>query len=173
MVKDVFIFCPSCGTKFSKSDFSSKTCESCSLHFYINPSPSTGAILINEKDEIMLVKRRVDPGKGLWDIPGGFVDLNEDLEESLNRELHEELGIRPRKLKYIKSYVETYKYSTRFQQAIGTIFEAKISSSEKLTPADDISGYKFFSKKNIPIENLAFRGLKDFFLEYLKLDNKS
>ncbi len=172
LVKEVFVFCPNCATKFNNSDESSKTCPNCELHFYINPSPTAGAILINEIGEILLVKRRVDPGKGLWDVPGGFVDLNENLEDSLNRELKEELGIDSREFKYLGSKVDIYKYSNRYQQTLGTIFEGKVSSKENLKASDDISGYKFFTKDNFPIDKIAFKSLEEFFRRYLNLDNK-
>lgn len=172
LVKEVFVFCPNCSTKFDKSFENSKTCSNCNLHFYINPSPTTGAVLTNEKGEILLVKRKVDPGKGLWDIPGGFVDLNENLEDSLNRELREELGINSRELKYLGSKVDIYKYSNRYQQTLGTIFEGKLSSDESLNASDDISGYEFFTKDNFPIDKIAFKSLEEFFREYLNLDNK-
>ncbi len=171
LVKQCFVFCPKCGAKFSKEFKSSKKCTNCSLHFYINPSTTTGAILINENDEILLVKRRVDPGKGLWDIPGGFVDLNEELENSLNRELNEELGITKRKLKYLGSKVDIYKYGNRYQQTLGVIFEGKISSGEKLKASDDINGFEFFKKENFPINKIAFKSLEEFFINYLNIDN--
>ncbi len=169
LVQSIFTFCPNCATKFNTTNLSSKTCPHCDLHFYINPSPTTGIVLRNEKGEILLVKRKIDPGKGLWDIPGGFVDLNEDLETSLARELKEELGIDMHNFTYLKSKIDIYQYGNRYQQTIGVIFEGTISSSEKLSASDDISDFKFFTKENFPIDKIAFKSLEEFFREYLNL----
>lgn len=166
-----FKYCPNCGFQFDDYEDHSKICPNCDLHFYINPSPTTGAVLLNEKGEILLVKRRVDPGKGLWDIPGGFVDLNEDLETSLKRELKEELNIKIDDLKYLTSKVDTYKYGNRLQQTLGVIFEGKVLQEDKIIPSDDVDGFDFFTKDNFPIDKISFKSLEDFFREYLKLEN--
>lgn len=44
-------------------------------------------------DEILLVQRGNDPGKGLWSVPGGFVDFDEDPEAAAVRETQEETGL--------------------------------------------------------------------------------
>ena len=56
------------------------------------PSVGVGAIVIHE-GKILLVKRGVDPGKGLWAIPGGTLRLGETLRECAAREILEETGI--------------------------------------------------------------------------------
>jgi ADP-ribose pyrophosphatase YjhB (NUDIX family) len=49
-------------------------CANCSLSYYLNPKPCTAVILVNDKGEYLLVERAVDPVKGYWDLPGGFVE---------------------------------------------------------------------------------------------------
>lgn len=164
-----FTYCPRCKERLGEKENNLVICKNCDLHFYVSPAPTTGAVLINKKGEILLVKRSVNPGKNLWDIPGGFVDLNENLEESLNRELKEELGIEPRELKYLASTVDTYMYRDIFQQTLGTIFEGKINDDEKITPQDDVGSYEFFTKENFPIEKIAFKEVEEFLRKYLNI----
>lgn len=52
-----------------------------------------GAIVIRE-GKILLVKRGVPPGKGLWAIPGGMIELGETIQQAAEREILEETGIR-------------------------------------------------------------------------------
>jgi len=56
------------------------------------PMVGVGA-LIEEGGRILLVRRRFEPGKGLWSIPGGLVELGEPVEEAVKREVREETGI--------------------------------------------------------------------------------
>jgi ADP-ribose pyrophosphatase YjhB (NUDIX family) len=55
--------------------------------------PGTGAIVLNERGEVLLMLRADD---GTWGLPGGFMDLGETVCESLRRELREELGLESR-----------------------------------------------------------------------------
>lgn len=61
------------------------------------PMVGVGAIVFRNK-EVLLVKRNKEPSKGFWSIPGGLVELGEDLREALKREVKEECGleIKPR-----------------------------------------------------------------------------
>lgn len=56
------------------------------------PIPGVGAIVVGSKG-VLLVRRDKDPGKGLWSIPGGGVEIGETQEESIIREVLEETGI--------------------------------------------------------------------------------
>lgn len=50
-------------------------------------------ILVEENSKILMVKRRYEPGKGLWSIPGGLVELGETVRDAAKREVKEETGI--------------------------------------------------------------------------------
>jgi 8-oxo-dGTP diphosphatase len=57
-----------------------------------NPVVGVGAVVMKD-GKILLVKRGVDPNKGLWAIPGGSLKLGETLQEGAEREIMEETGI--------------------------------------------------------------------------------
>jgi len=57
-----------------------------------NPQVAVGAIVIRD-NKILMVKRSLPPGKGLWAIPGGRVELGETLQEAAEREVKEETGV--------------------------------------------------------------------------------
>lgn len=52
-----------------------------------------GSLLINDRHEVLLVKRKKPPEAGTWSLPGGAVEQFETLQDALKRELREELGI--------------------------------------------------------------------------------
>jgi len=53
-----------------------------------------GAVIINDKSEILLLKRLKEPEKGCWTIPGGTVEFGETIEEAIIREIEEEIGVK-------------------------------------------------------------------------------
>lgn len=58
-----------------------------------NPVIGVGSLVI-DNDRVLLVKRSNEPGKGLWSVPGGHLELGEDVMEASVRELEEETGVR-------------------------------------------------------------------------------
>lgn len=57
-----------------------------------SPQIAVGAVVIRD-EKVLLVKRMKPPGKGLWSIPGGRVELGETLKEAAEREVKEEAGV--------------------------------------------------------------------------------
>jgi ADP-ribose pyrophosphatase YjhB (NUDIX family) len=55
--------------------------------------PCVGALVYDAAGHILLVRRREDPGRGLWSVPGGHVEPGESDAEALVREMHEETGL--------------------------------------------------------------------------------
>jgi mutator protein MutT len=57
------------------------------------PIVGVGAVIVDERGHVVLIKRRYDPLAGRWSLPGGAVELGETLEESVTREMLEETGL--------------------------------------------------------------------------------
>lgn len=64
------------------------------------PLLGVGGVVVDEQGRVLVVRRLYDPGKGLWGLPGGLVELGESLAEALQRELREEcqIEIEPREV---------------------------------------------------------------------------
>lgn len=87
-VLDKFQFCPVCGSNhFEINNIKSKKCKDCGFSYYLNPSSATVALILNNKEELLAVRRKKDPAKGALDLPGGFVDMDETGEEGIAREV--------------------------------------------------------------------------------------
>ncbi len=159
-------FCPQCGKPLEKSVVRLITCNHCGFYYYLAPALANGLFLENEKGEVLLVKRRFEPFKNFWDSPGGFIDFDEDIEQSLRQEIREELGVEIKSLKYFGSYPDYYEYKNINYHSLVVVFTGT-SVGNKFKASDDISDFKFFKKTELLAAKLAFTWLKKALQEYL------
>ena len=164
---DAYKFCPKCGGNLNIKKENLLVCSKCSFKLYINPSPCNAVIIENENQEIMLVERKFDPQKGFWDLPGGFINAYETLEESVKREIKEELGVDVQINKIVGVYKDIYVFQDIANPVIGIVVCAKITGGV-IKVSDDISGFKYFSKEEILNQKLAFSSMRQGLLDYLK-----
>ena len=81
-----FKYCPLCGSsRFEIHNVKSRKCQDCGFTYYANPSSATVALIVNDKDELLAVRRKNEPAKGTLDLPGGFVDMEETGEQGMAR----------------------------------------------------------------------------------------
>lgn len=67
-------------------------CEACERVVYLDPKVAACAIPVLD-GRIVLARRDIDPGRGLWTFPGGYADRGETVEEAAAREVREEVGV--------------------------------------------------------------------------------
>lgn len=154
---DQFKFCPNCQQALTR-DANKVVCQQCGFDQYDNPVPTTGMIFYHNND-LLLVERGKEPAKGKWDVPGGFVDLNESAEEAMCREIKEELGVplSPAEIEYLGSFQDVY--AEKGTQCLWSVFASPLDKSVELKPTDDVASVKWFPLENLPTD-LAFNGVK-------------
>jgi ADP-ribose pyrophosphatase YjhB (NUDIX family) len=168
--RKIYKFCPICGKgMIEKPDH--PQCSSCGFVFYINPAPGCGLIIENDDQEILLVKRKHDPKKGSWDLPGGFMMSGEDIYTSSKRELMEELGVDIEVKKVIGFYPDVYVFQNVGYPILTIATVGKIVKGNP-TPADDVSGYAFFQKDKILQQEIGFPSIRKALEDYLVLCKK-
>jgi ADP-ribose pyrophosphatase YjhB (NUDIX family) len=147
-----FQFCPRCGGGLKPRGVSLFVCAVCNYHFYQNSKPTASALIV-EEGKILLGKRGIEPFKGDWNIPGGFLDYGEDPVEAAKREVFEETGLVVEIGELLGIYTDTYG-----SEKIATLNIAyrarKISGEEK--PGDDLMELKWFPLNELP-EKIAFK----------------
>lgn len=164
--KDVYKFCPRCGGKLvAKQDY--LDCSSCGFRFYINPIPCNAVIIENEKNEILLVKRRIEPKAGTWDLPGGFLKPGENYFESARRETKEELHVEIEIKGIVGIYEDTYLFQDILNPTLLTTVAGKIISGN-LRADDDVTDYKYFPKEDVLKQELSFIGVRRSLEDYLR-----
>lgn len=91
----VFNYCPRCGSPVGLQEKEGRirpVCNTCGHIIYVNPAPAV-ALVVLDKGRVLLTLRNVEPKKGWWCLPGGFLEWGEGPEEGGKRELFEETGI--------------------------------------------------------------------------------
>lgn len=86
--------CSYCGARFAEQIKWPRRCWTCHNDSYANPLPVV-AILIPCYDEngVIIQQRNIEPQKGQWALPSGYIDLGESWQEACAREVQEEMGI--------------------------------------------------------------------------------
>lgn len=163
-------FCPKCGSALKHKQGDLSVCSACNHHHYDAPRPTNSAIIVNAQGHILMVKRAIEPQKGLWDLPGGFIESQETAEQSIVRELKEEIGVEipEENVRYFRSYPDTYDYSGMQYQIFGLTFIATVPETTKFAPDDDVSEARFFSPEQVPFDHIAFPSMKRAVEDYIR-----
>ena len=162
-------FCSNCGDKneYGKIDGGIRYyCSNCNSIHYENPKPTSTLICVS-KERLLLVKRAVEPGKGLWGLPGGFIELNETPDQAAIRELKEETNLNG---SIICQLGYTCHFNTMHGDVILMAFLMEINDYSQMRADDDADDVKLFPFKKLP--PLAFNSHEKILQMYFEYINK-
>ena len=171
-VLDKFKFCPVCGSEhFEVNNIKSKKCQDCGFTYYLNPSSATVALIINAKNQLLVVRRKNEPAKGALDLPGGFVDMDETGEEGMAREVKEETGLDAIEVKYLFSLPNLYLYSGFLVHTLDMFYTVRVKDLSHVEAMDDAEEYYWIALNKVVPADFGFdsirRGLTKFLQEKL------
>lgn len=155
--------CPYCGQHLIHRFVDGRQrlfCPLCHRPIYENPIPAACLVVINRRSQLLLVQRSVEPKKGLWCLPGGFIELGEAAEEGALRELAEETGLQGT-IDTILG-VRTTK-STLYHSVLVVCFLVSRFDGQ-LIPGDDAASAQWFGYPQIPA--IAFESHRFFIEQY-------
>lgn len=153
--------CLRCGAgALDSEDGRRHRCATCGFEYFHNLAAAVCAI-IRYHDEIAWIVRGRDPGRGLLDLPGGFVDPGEDLESAVLREVQEEIGVMllppPR---YLFSMPNTYHYREVDYWTLDAMFEFRVTDKPKVAPNDEVLALHWRSLDAVTPAELAFDSVR-------------
>jgi len=141
-------YCPRCSAPLVQAirfDRLRPTCPDCEWIYFSDPKVAAG-VLIERNGKVLLVRRSVDPFKGFWTLPAGFVDAGEDPACAAERECMEETGFEVK----VTGLIDVLAGQEHPRGADIIIFyRAKILSGD-LNPSDDVDQAAFFSRQALP-----------------------
>jgi ADP-ribose pyrophosphatase YjhB (NUDIX family) len=148
-------YCSRCGSELNLTSLPEENrerlaCAACGFIAYVNPRLVVTTIPVTDAGEAILIRRGIEPGRGLWAQPGGFLEVDETVGEAAVRETLEETGllVRPGPLVGLYSRLEAAVVVLAFESRIvgGTIQE---------TPeALEVRGFR---PDAIPWDGIAFK----------------
>jgi len=162
-------FCPVCGGNLNSLTLKEHeperlVCSQCQFVFYQDPKLVACAI-IEMSGKIILLKRSIDPQKGKWVMPGGYVDRGEEVRAAAVRETKEECGLETR----ITKLHGVYSYPQKL--AVIVVYLAEVLGGE-LKAGDEADEARLYRPEEIPWDDLAFKSTSDALRDYCEIRNK-
>jgi 8-oxo-dGTP diphosphatase len=164
MQEPAFRFCPACGgpletRQLKAGDPRRLVCGRCGYIHYFDPKVAVGTVITTTDNKIVLVRRAIEPGYGLWVFPGGYVDRGEEVTVAAIREAREEAGLEVR----LDGLINIYSYPGR--PIVIIVYKASIIAGHLRVDEESLEA-GLFSRAEIPWAQLAFRSTRDALDDY-------
>lgn len=146
-------YCMHCGQRLASAILEGDSkhrlvCLDCGFVHYINPRPVAGIIPVRNDGSLLLVRRAIEPRRGTWVFPGGYMDVGETVEEAAIRETREEANLEVANLRLLGVY-------TRPGPGVVVIVYEGDALGEA-SAGDETSEVAWFTPPHIPWDELAF-----------------
>jgi ADP-ribose pyrophosphatase YjhB (NUDIX family) len=147
-------FCSRCGTALDFGPIAGEererlACPGCGFVSYVNPKLVVTTLPVNERGEVILIRRGIEPGYDRWAQPGGFLEIDETVRDAAIRETLEETGLRIEPGQILGLY-------SRVEAAVVVVaFEARIVGGEPRTTLESLET-RAFAPDEIPWPLIAF-----------------
>ncbi|MBK6658377.1 MAG: NUDIX domain-containing protein [Proteobacteria bacterium] len=151
-----FRHCPACAAPSASTNPREFRCGTCGFRYFHNVASAVAALLVHD-GHLLLTRRAHAPAAGTLDLPGGFVDPHETLEQALVRELGEELGLTldtgtPR---YLFSLPNVYPYAEVTYATSDSFFAIELSTRPAVTAQDDVSAIEWLPFAAIDVQDIG------------------
>ncbi len=159
-----FRYCPECGGALAEKQLRESepprlVCKGCAFVFYLDPKLAACTISMLGGGIVML-RRGIDPQKGKWVFPGGFVDRGETVHGAAIRETWEEVGLRVT----LTGILDVYSFPG--EEVAVVVYAADVAGGE-LIVGDEAEDVKAFPPESIPWDELAFPSTQEALRDYV------
>ena len=140
-------YCLLCGVSLTTREVAGKprrACPACDFVHFVEPKVGVGVMVV-EDDRLLLVRRAMEPEKGRWSLPAGYLDYGESPIETAVREAREETGLEVR----ITGLVDAFHNPPGAGATVFLLYRAERVSGEP-TAGDDADAARFFARDELP-----------------------
>lgn len=158
-------FCVNCGAALVQKSIEGRLAEACPHDEFVlwrDPKVVT-AVVVEADGGVVLGRRAIEPGYGLWCLPGGFVNHDEDPAEAASRECLEEIGV-PVELTGLLCVYHIAK--TEAPSMIGIAYRGRLAAGVTPTGGAEMLEVRIFPTGTLP--PLAFPSHQSVLTEYLR-----
>ncbi|MBT5169006.1 MAG: NUDIX domain-containing protein [Opitutales bacterium] len=168
-------FCPSCGDcSIEPQDDVSVLCSTCGFELFFSPATSAAALIEDASGKLLVIKRNKEPSKGAFGLPGGFADPNETLENTLIREVKEEVNLNLVSWSFLGGWPNKYPFKSVIYSVVDTYFTAKVESFDGMDSCqEELQSIHFVDPDKIDPKEWAFPSLQNAIQLYLSQRNRS
>lgn len=161
-------FCYRCGNPLEMripagDDQQRQCCTACDYIHYVNPRILVSCILYSGT-KILWIRRGLEPCKGLWAMPAGFMEQGESLQQAAARELKEETGVRidpgDLQLSVLSSLV--------FIDEVYIVFRCQYTEMSLTPPSDEILDIAWLEESEVPWSQLAYQDTEPFMRNFYR-----
>ncbi len=157
----LFRFCPRCGADLANATNNPLRCGKCEFLYFFNPTVAAAAYIQNSLGEYLMIRRANEPAKGLYGIPGGFIDIGESAEEALQREVREEVNLEISEIQYLCSWKNDYFYREVSYPVCDLIFTAVAQNIEQVQALDAVDAYEWRRLESLHESGIAFPSIRE------------
>lgn len=163
-----FRYCPYCRHELALRELEGQArtfCPGCDTIFYRNSKPCAGVLLSDGAGRLLLTRRAIEPFKGQWDLPGGYLEEGEHPEAAAIREVREETGLEIRITGFGGIYMDTY--GALGASTLNIFYDACVTGG-RLQSQDDVSEVRWFEPAALPVDSFAFENGRRAIADWLK-----
>ena len=156
---DQWKHCPRCGTEVEAAA-GTVECRACGFRAYASSKPTASAACLDDDGRVMLSRRGIEPFRGKWDFPGGFLDEEEHPLDCVHRELREEAGVEIETLELLGVWLDRYGGDGSAATTLNFYWTARIVEGTP-EPHDDVAELRWFVPAEVAPDDLAFPHTRD------------
>jgi ADP-ribose pyrophosphatase YjhB (NUDIX family) len=160
--------CPRCAAREEQP----LVCERCHWRWYANPKPAAAVLLEragNPEPSVLLLRRAVEPGRGAWDLPAGYLDPGESFEQAARRETQEESGLE------VELIGLAGVYHSPSANAVTAVFRARQTDPDATVRLDfESSDHAWVARSDVAgwLPRVAFRSMANALADWAGLSRR-
>jgi ADP-ribose pyrophosphatase YjhB (NUDIX family) len=163
-------YCARCGAPMTRAvppdDHRERhVCTACGFIHYLDPKVACGTIP-EQEGKFVLIQRNIDPRRGYWSFPCGFMEVDETTEHAAQRETLEETGLDVE----LGPLLGAYSYTQTFWggSIVVVVYRARVLGGT-LRASDDVCDARLVTPQDIPWDRLAFASTRAALSDWLRL----